>query len=765
MTPADETNIDDSAEPRQEGLGPTDIYYVLFRHKGKILACALAGIAAAAFLFFTRQPVYKSEATLLIPYVRERENRPMDPAATEARTRPTDPGGLGIINSELAILKSFDLATAVAQTIGPEKILLGQSTKAGNLVEAAAVIKKNLVADAAHGSGDIYVTFQHPDPNVVQRVLKELIIEYKKKHLKIHLEAGVSDEFFTEKADELRGNLARTDEELRTLYEQLGVASLDEAKKANAGQMARIRGDLLTAQMKLAARKAELDEIKGTAPTNSTKVAEVKTTSAPPLPRVKQEEYGNIVQQLTSARNKQAELLRDYTGESILVKGIREQITGLEEKKKKLEEENPGLVKMNVSPTGNAAGPAANKNPLLDSAAAATEISGLNATIQILTSQLAELQTEAGNLETTGAKIIDLLRQREVWERGYRNYKASLEQSHIDEKLPNIKVTEDPTPPFMAASKTKKNMLMALAGGIFGGIGWAFLIELVLDRSVRRPKEVTNKLGLPLFLSIPFAPNGHSRLPVDAPPTAGAGQNQLAAKSDDPPEEASRADSSPGETGAAVAPWETRHGLRAYYEALRNRLITHFEISNMTHKPKMIAITSCSKGAGVTSTATGLAATLSETGEGNVLLVDMNLKQGAAHPFYKGRPACGLSDVLEGEKRNPALVSENLYLAVANQTSDKLSRMLPKRFTELVPKLKMSDYDYIIFDMPAVSQTSVTPVVAAYMDMVLLVIESEKTNRDVVEQARSLLAESGADAKAVLNKYRRYVPDSLCAEL
>ncbi len=102
-----------------------------------------------------------------------------------------------------------------------------------------------------------------------------------------------------------------------------------------------------------------------------------------------------------------------------------------------------------------------------------------------MTSQLAELQTEAGNLETTGAKIIDLLRQREVWERGYRNYKASLEQSHIDEKLPNIKVTEDPTPPFMAASKTKKNMLMALAGGIFGGIGWAFLIELVLDRSVR----------------------------------------------------------------------------------------------------------------------------------------------------------------------------------------------------------------------------------------------------------------------------------------
>ena len=56
-------------------------------------------------------------------------------------------------------------------------------------------------------------------------------------------------------------------------------------------------------------------------------------------------------------------------------------------------------------------------------------------------------------------------------------------------------------------------------------------------------------------------------------------------------------------------------------------------------------------------------------------------------------------------------------------------------------------------------------MVAAYMDMVLLMIESEKTSRDVVEQANSLLAESKVSVKAVLNKYRRYVPESLHREL
>jgi hypothetical protein len=51
------------------------------------------------------------------------------------------------------------------------------------------------------------------------------------------------------------------------------------------------------------------------------------------------------------------------------------------------------------------------------------------------------------------------------------------------------------------------------------------------------------------------------------------------------------------------------------------------------------------------------------------------------------------------------------------------------------------------------------------MDMVLMVIESEKTNCEVVEQANSLLAESNVSAKAVLNKYRPHVPRWLQQEL
>jgi len=53
----------------------------------------------------------------------------------------------------------------------------------------------------------------------------------------------------------------------------------------------------------------------------------------------------------------------------------------------------------------------------------------------------------------------------------------------------------------------------------------------------------------------------------------------------------------------------------------------------------------------------------------------------------------------------------------------------PRGFSVLMPKIKTSDYDYIIFDLPPVSQTSSSARLAGYMDLTVLVLESEKTGQ------------------------------------
>ena len=301
----------------------------------------------------------------------------------------------------------------------------------------------------------------------------------------------------------------------------------------------------------------------------------------------------------------------------------------------------------------------------------------------------------------------------------------------------------------------------------------AFAVEFYLDPCLKRPAEVEAKLGVPLFLSIPlFRQNGHShslnsgkKVPLlaesnqEKPP--GNGEPHLAKQESNGVEESlALARESTGESG--VARWDSEHPMHPFSDALRDRLISFFEIKNMTHKPKLVALTSCKEGSGVSTVAAGLAASLSETGDGNVLLVDMNQQEGSAQQFYRGNPAC-LDEALQADTRDHALVQDNLYVVAESSTGDNLPRALPRRFKNIVPKLKASDFDYIIFDLPPVNQISMTPRLARFMDVILMVIESETTDKEVLKKGITLLHESQKNIGTVLNKRRSYVPKCAAA--
>ena len=210
-----------------------------------------------------------------------------------------------------------------------------------------------------------------------------------------------------------------------------------------------------------------------------------------------------------------------------------------------------------------------------------------------------------------------------------------------------------------------------------------------------------------------------------------------------------------------MAPFED--AMRPLMEDLRDCTLSHFEDNNK--KPKLVGVTGCTVGVGVSTIAAGLAATLSEVGGGKVLLVDMNMGNGVAHPFFNGKSSCGIVEAIEGENRQSGLVSENLYLAKAARGKDLESRALPKRLSEIMPKLKASDFDYIIFDLPPITRTGSTLRLAGLMDLSLLVIEAEKDEQGIVTTASALLAESKANVSVVMNKVRSYVPPWLQREL
>ena len=732
-----------------------DVYYVLFRHKWKILLLSLTGIAAAAAFYHFNPPPYQSQAELMIQYV------PVPTAVTlpgSDKITVAD-SGVGIINSEIQILTSFDLAKQAATNFGPAGILASFGG-GSNAIAAASIIQGNLeVTPVGGGSSDIMVTFRHPDRQVVQPILDEVINGYFDRQKAIHSSGNEFDQALLQAKDALSVQLNDTDKQLADLKNGANIISLDDARKGLSDRIAKIQSAMLDADTGLAVAVAAIKR-EGAGALDE---KQQTTNTEAVIPQDQIDAYNNVCVNLGGLHKREQDYyLQGFAKSNALVMEVVGQIANAQKAKADLEQKYPqiaGLGSISTATGGQAETPAqALHRHMQDS-------EDIQAKLKAWNQQLGKLQMDSTNLNNLEIQIAQLERVKAIEQAQLQILSEGIEKDLIkaalDTKAPNIKSVQSPSPPVRDWKKTRKITAMIAFGGIFAGLALAFLIEFVLDRSVKRPVEIEAKLKVPLFLSIPdFRRNGHSRLVIAAE------QRRLqlpnATEADAP---AGGSDPVPGKNGALqVVSLESNPALHPFCEALRDRLIVYFEVNNLTHKPKLVAVTSAGHGAGVSSIAAGLAASLSETGDGNVLLVDMNIEQGAAQQFYKGKAGCGLDTALTAETKQDALVQENLYVVNGNAKSAELPGILPKRFAALVPRLKASDYDYIIFDMPPVSQTSLTSRLSRFMDMVLLVVESEKTGREVVQQANTWLAESGATVGVVLNKTRQYVPERLHQE-
>lgn len=718
---------------------PADIAYILFRHKWKILVFFLAGVVAASIVYLRDKPTYISDAKLLIRYVLE--TRSMAPVDAGDQIKMPDARGDSIINSEVELLTSLDLAEEVVEAIGATNVIKDAEGEVSNAA-AAAVVRKNLDIKVRPNSNVIGISFEHSDPGTAKLVVTTLISRYLKMHARVHRALDVLDDL-ARQSDQKRTLVEQTEADLRALKNSLGIVSVADAQRALGEQINRLQAEKLTAEANLAESRAALARITNSLPVS---LPAAPTTNAAPIPPDTLKAYQGVVNRLDALRKREQELLLQFTPSSTYVSRVSNQITEAMAERDRLVAEHPGLALVSLpSPTSMERSTVSGKTVDPNVELARTE--SLAAKVTVLEEQLSKAKAEALRIADKESEIAQLERKLEIGSKQYTYYSTSLEQARIDDavsssRLANISVVQTASPAYRMTSKLMKLLLGCVLGGLGAGIGLALLIEFYTDQSIRRPKQVADQLHVPLYLSLPRL------VPPPAPAVVAPGVKQIG----------------PGTTDPASA--ESQSEMAGYAEALRDRLIMHFQAKELHHKPKLIGVTSCGRGAGVTTIASNLASSLSETGEGNVLYVDVSQMTGpAVHPFHKGKAVVGIDHALTAETRDNALVSENLYaVSLADANSRKVG-ILPKRMANLVQQIKTSDYDYIIFDLPPVSQTSATARVTGLLDMTVMVLESEKTHADLAKQAVGLLAESRTDMVAVLNKHRRYLPQKLDSDL
>ncbi len=670
------TEIRREIQQHHSGIHLSDILFALFKRKRTIILCAVVGIIAAAAFYFFYPPVYESQAKLLVRYVLERSA--VDPIEAEKAAAASSNYTDRVIDAEIEILTSWDLAVQVAEAIGPKRLLppatdlltkvahaigLKQPSAAATETEAASTISLGLKVISTKGSNIIFVSYKNHDPQMATLVLQELLSRYFVKHLEVHRSAGAFD-FVTQQTDQVRARLNQTEDALKSLRDKTGIVSLKEGSAALTAEAAKTQEALNAAEAELAEGKA-------------------------------------VVNQTSESKAKKW--------------GIK------------------GQPSEKSSSSGKA------------------RVAGIEAKVETLKTRLRDTQQKMKQLSELRPQMEDLERKREMDEANYKYFAASLEKARVDEaldpsKMPNISAVQRPSPPMLETKMRNKIALGLAGGGIALGIALALLRGLALNRTVGRPLQLETQLHIPLMLSIPYSNgrNGHLVLPPNGSP---ANPGALATK----------------RHHSKLAPWEAGHFMRRYCDAIRDRLGLYFELNQLTHKPKLVGVASFSEAAGTSTLAAGLAASLSEMNDGKVLLVDVNLGPQEVHPFFKGKPAYPLTAALK-PRTEIASASENLYLATVGSPNAGPAQLGLKRFFDMMPNLKASDFDYIIFDMPPLAQTSPTWGMAAFMDKLLLVVEAEKNNREIIKRGYGKLVAERDNVSVVVNKARSYVPKWLDAE-
>jgi Mrp family chromosome partitioning ATPase len=549
-------------------------------------------------------------------------------------------------------------------------------------------------------------------------VLGSLISHYLRKHIEIHRSADAYN-FLSQQTDQVRARLAETEEELRRIKNEAGIVSVEDTKRSLLTRMDDLNRELQEAESALAASDAKqrvLHPFMATGGEQSASAQSDTNNSA---------YYARAYEKLARLQERVSELQVTFTEDSIPVQNIRAQIADIER--------TLGPLTVEGRELGNVA--------LMDA-----QINGasIEARIQVLKQQIEQTRAQAAKVDEIEGRVVLLERNKEIQEANYKYFSQSLERARIDDaldagKISNIAIVQPATYP---AEKLRphllRRMVMALALGLACGLGLAFAHELFLDRSFRRPSEMEPVLRMPMLISIPW---------IQGIGDGGAGKAVALLEPHDEP--------APPDQGP-VGP--VNGVLREYCETLRDRLLT--ALGQRADGPCVFGITSCSRGVGVTTTASGLAFALSCTGEDKVLLMDADPGHGAPYRIFGGDAVAGAVDLTTDRHGNTTVVERSLYhVSPSGRMGSPMTSTPSQRFQDIVRHALKSGCRYVVLDLPPVSDTSATLRVAGLASGIVLVVEAEKDHRDAVLRARDLLTQAeGRLLGAVLNKTRSWVP-------
>lgn len=307
-----------------------------------------------------------------------------------------------------------------------------------------------------------------------------------------------------------------------------------------------------------------------------------------------------------------------------------------------------------------------------------------------------------------------------------RNAEAELREikQRQESRLPAAQILQGATAPSSPDGLGLSVIVLAgLLLGLIAGVVAAFLLER-LDTTARDDEDIATALGTSVIGSIPTLGLGNR---------VGTGSLIML--------------SSGGSARFASA-----------REAFR-RLRSSVQFLNSSSGVSSLIVTSSTPGEGKSLTAANLAIALAQNGS-RVVIVSADLRRPTLERMFAMEAARqGLSDYLANAaelnaEKVPGI--DNLWLIRSGTPPENPGELLSSdRFEQMVKELERENVEYIVIDTPPVLSTADALSAARFVDGVIVVVDTERTETADLLQVRTDLARSGSKVLgAVMNRQR-----------
>ena len=295
-------------------------------------------------------------------------------------------------------------------------------------------------------------------------------------------------------------------------------------------------------------------------------------------------------------------------------------------------------------------------------------------------------------------------------------------------------------------------------GGLAGGVGMGFGMAVLLDSlfpTFRRSSDVAVLLGFPLLATIPKFQMAYGKpmtMLADGEELSGKvngmGPNTVPGDYVDIPGMKKGKSILHGRSPInrtfspqfnLVSKWRPQSLVAEQFRVAATRL----DLLGVRSMGNVALVASAMKGEGKTSTATNLAYTLARDLDEPILLVDCDFKCPNVHNVLAIDPCPGVADYLAGQASLESCLQQYhdlplWCLPVGDVEACPVSLSKLRYLSTLMESLR-SRYRFIILDGPPIFPLADINVLSGLADILLMVVRSGVTPKDVVQKAAEML--------------------------